>query len=267
MSGHGLPNSNFQGLLQVQLAFQDHLLHGSQEIAGAVRPGRGLDIAGRLAIYHHAYRARLVDAVREGHEHTASWLGAQAFDELAGEFVEHHPSRHPNLRWYAQGFAPWLQTRRPDDRVLAELATLDWALRCAFDGPDAPVLGLADLARVSADEWSRVGFELQPTAARRVFRWNALAIWHALDEDLAPPLERKLEQPVDGLIWRRDLQPHFRSLQPFEAAALNLIGSGIGFGAACEELAARFPEGDAAREVGALLRRWIDDGLLSALTV
>jgi hypothetical protein len=253
-------------LRQIQVAFHDHLLGGSGEIAGAVKSGRGLDIAGRLAIYHHAFRARLVDAVREGHEHTARWLGIEAFDELALAFVERNPSRHSNLRWYAQGFARWLPAQRPQDPALAEMATLDWALRCAFDGPDAPVLGLADLSSVAPDCWAQVGFVLHPTASRRTFRCNTLSIWHALDEDRAPPPVLWLAERVEVLVWRRDLQPHFRSLQPFEAAALDLIAADCGFGATCEGLASRFPGLDVPCEAGALLRRWIDEGLLSTIT-
>ena len=57
------------------------------------------------------------------------------------------------------------------------------------------------------------------------------------------------------LVWRRGEQPHFRSLAPIEAAALDLVARGRSFGEACAALAAAFPEADIAVEAGTMLRR------------
>lgn len=249
-------------LLETQLALQAYLLDEPSDIAHAVSKRGGLDVAVRLGIYREAYRARLIAAVREGHGHTVTWLGDERFDELARSFVDATASRQANLRWYAEGFADWLVSRCPDEPVLAELAALDWSLRCAFDGPDAGQLTLADVARVPAEAWSEATLVVQPSAALRVFRFNTLAIWHAIDADSEVPAPHALEGPIDVLIWRRDLQPHFRSLSAFEAAALRLALEGRSFAATCEQLAARYPGADAASEAGALLRRWIGDGVL-----
>lgn len=253
------------GLLALQSAMQAHLLHGDATIAEAISSGPGIATEHRLRIYHHAYRMRLVDTLRDSFGHTLRYLGDDWFNEAALEHVEAHPSAHPNLRWYGADFPASLQARHPGDPDIAELATLDWALRGAFDGPDAPALTLADLGSVAAEAWARLVLVLHPTTARRRLQHNTLAIWHAIDQDQAPPAAERLSEPTELLVWRRELSPHFRSVGALEARALDMVLDGIGFSAVCECLAAEFPAADLAVEAGALLRRWVDDGLLSAL--
>ena len=97
-----------------------------------MRPG-GIGAARRLAIYHHAYRARLLDTLRDSFGHTRSYLGDEQFDGAARAYIEAHPSCTASLRWYGQGFPAWLRQRWPDDGEIGELAALDRALRAAFD--------------------------------------------------------------------------------------------------------------------------------------
>jgi hypothetical protein len=248
----------------LQAALQAHLLDAPSDIAGALRPG-GIGIARRLGVYHHAYRARLVDALRDSFGHTARYLGDESFETAARGYLREHPSTQPNLRWFGRDFAGWLAEGWPDDPELGELAQLDWALRRAFDGEDAPPLDLAALAAVPPDAWDRALLRWHPSCERLYQRCNTLAIWHALDRDDTPPAPQRLAQPMPVLVWRFGLQPHFRSLAPFEAHAIGLLWNGLTFGAVCEALAQAFAGIDAVAETGLLLRRWIDEGLLAAI--
>jgi hypothetical protein len=179
-------------LAELQAAFQDHLLNGSTGISQAVLANAGLDVARRLNIYHHAYRARLVEALRDSYGHTASYLGDEQFDAVARAYLAAHPSLDPNLRWFGVNFSEWAAAEHAADPELSELAALDWALRRAFDASDATPLALSDLARVPPEAWAHIGFVFHPTCARLVLRHNTLAIWHALDQDAAPPAAEPL---------------------------------------------------------------------------
>lgn len=253
------------GLEDLQLALQRFVLDESSDIAANASSGPGLDAPRRLGIYRFAYRARLADALRGAYGHTATYLGTEAFASLAGAYIDGQPSRHGNLRWYGASFAPWLRLRHPAAPEVAELAALDWALRRAFDGPDSGALSLADLGAISPDAWQAKRLELQPTVERIRLAHNTVALWHALDTDQPPPAAVRLPEESGLLVWRRGLQPSFRSLGRLEGAALDLIAAGSAFGAACEALAASFPGVDIAREAGTLLRRWVDEELLASL--
>lgn len=252
-------------LAQLQTSLQRHVLDGAAGIEASIVAGRGISVERRLHIYRHAYRARLAAALRDSFGHTAAYLGDEWFDADALAFVEAHPSSHASLNAYGSGFAAWLGERHVHDGDIAELAMLDWALRRAFDGADALLLALADLAALAPDAWERIGFALVPTYTRLVLRHNTLALWQALDAELAPPRAEALGAPCELLIWRRGHRPHFRSLGADEAMALTALHAGASFATVCARLAQGSPQCDAAAEAGTLLRRWIDDELIRAV--
>jgi hypothetical protein len=252
-------------LRQLQSAFQRHLLEGDGAFAAAVHAGHGIGVEARLHIYHHAYRARLVDALRDTYGHPAAYLGAPRFDEVAPAFVESHPSRHASLNDYGAEFPAWLGERQAHAPEIGELAQLDWTLRRAFDGPDAQPLDLAALARVEPAAWEHIGLAMVPTLARLSLACNTLALWCALDRDEAPPAPEALPQRTELLVWRRGHEPHFRSLDEAERTLLDALLRGHSFAQACTALAARLPEADTALQAGRLLRRWVDEDLLAAI--
>ncbi|MBA3591094.1 MAG: putative DNA-binding domain-containing protein [Methylibium sp.] len=69
------PTATSIGLEALQGAFQRHLLDEPSDFAGAVAQGGRIGVERRLAIYHNAYRARLIDALRDGYGHTLAYLG------------------------------------------------------------------------------------------------------------------------------------------------------------------------------------------------
>ncbi|MBC7700018.1 DNA-binding domain-containing protein, partial [Aquabacterium sp.] len=229
--------------------------------------------AQRLGIYHHAYRARLQETLRDSFGHTLLYLGDEWFDALSAEFIEAHPSESANLRWYGGAYPDWLAPRLKDaDSALgdhpevAEIARLDWTMRAAFDGVDAPVLSMADVAALAPDDWATVVFKPHPTLALISLRCNTLSLWHALDQEAEVPPVEALPSPMDVVVWRIEERPHFRSVAPIEAAALRAVMQGQAFAAMCGLLAELLPEDEnAAALAGGYLRRWIDEGLLAGL--
>lgn len=275
------------GLGALQARFQAHVLQPSADARSdaladvACAPGVDTDVhasaAQRLGVYHHAYRARLLDTLRDTHSHTLAYLGDDWFDRLAGDFIQAHPSTHANLRWYGQVFADWLaqhlvgpESPAGDHPEVAELARLDWALRDTFDGPDAQPLDPASLAGLSAEAWSTLAFEAHPTARTLRVAHNTLALWTALAHGEAVPPAQPLPEPVDVLVWRQGEQPHFRSLDLAEAQAVAGLLAGLPWARLCEAAqgTSHDPSDDeaaqAAQRAGQWLHRWLREGLLCA---
>lgn len=228
--------------------------------------------ARRLGIYHHAYRARLLETLRDTFAHTLSYLGDAWFDHLAQAYIAQHPSRHANLRWYGETWPDWLDGDRlasagagPHPEV-AELARLDWALRRAFDAPDMPALCAEDLLARTPDQWVTLPLVAQPSLALLSMGCNTLALWHALDQGGDVPLAEVLPDPVSVLVWRHEERPHFRSVSEAEAQALTQLMLGGSFASICDMLAqGSEPSGEDARatDVAAgILRGWLREGLL-----
>ena len=251
-------------LLPLQARFQQHLLgeaDATDLIAGSAER-RALG----LAIYANAYRQRLVEALADAFAKTRLLLGEDAFDNAALAYITANPPTTRNLRWYGITFAAHLRAALPRDPDVAELAQLDWALRNAFDGPDSAVLAAADLSGVPPEAWATLRLMLVPTAELLHFEHNTVAVWQALDDDATtpPPARERGAVGVDWLVWRKELQPHFRSLHPVEAALLRAMQAGAAFAQACEQAQQGrvAVEDDAAALIGGALRQWLDDGVL-----
>jgi len=249
----------------LQAEFAAGVLGGAPAILHALRAHGGRDAAQRFAIYREAYRARLVDALADSFGHSARYLGEDAFRTLALAYVEQHAPHAYSIRWYGATFPAWLRRRPERDAVLAELAALDWALRAAFDSDDARPLEADALAALTPADWARTGFRLHPSFRLLPQRWNTVSIWQAINADASPPAAQALPQAVTLAVWRRALQPHFRTLEADEGSALRALRAGTSFAALCAGLAERRTPEDAARLAGRWLRRWVDEQLLVAL--
>ncbi|WP_295641097.1 DNA-binding domain-containing protein [uncultured Methylibium sp.] len=264
MSAEGRPAS--AALLGMQSLVQQHVI-GTAD-AAALIDGDAAHAAQRLGIYAQAYRLRLIDALADAYAKTRACLGADRFERAALRYIDAQPPTTRSLRWFGDGLADALAGWLPREPAVAELARLDWALRGAFDGPDAPVLDAAALGAVAPEAWGTLKLVLHPTARLLVFEHNTVAVWQALDDDTEPPPLERGDHPVAWLVWRKGLQPHFRSLHPAEAALLQGALGGTGFAASCEHAAARAADDtpdELQLRIGACLRQWADDDLLSAI--
>jgi hypothetical protein len=216
-------------------------------------------------VYRYAYGSRLVEAMRSDHELLHAYLGDEMFDEMGHAYVRAHPSEDPNLRWFSRALPEFLKSAAPysDHPVLSDLAALEKSLNDAFDGKDADVLGLADMAGFAPEVWNELRFKPHPTAARLDLSTNASAIWMALKNDETPPEAIALDEPARLLIWRQDNTPVFRELSAEEAMMWDEAANGIPFGVLCAMLATYDdPDGAAARGAG-YLHGWISAGLLT----
>ncbi len=249
-------------LAHIQERLQAYVLgpvEDSDRVAPLLRDGPGIPRELRLGIYHNAYRARLKEALEYVFERTWAYLGDESFDAACARFIEAHPSTSPNLRDYGAGFPGALREAMHEDPEVAELATMDWNLHVAFDAPDVALLDHAQLSALGEEDWASARFVFHPGMSIAVFEWNTLEIWHALDQERAPPAARRLERPVAHLFWRSRLASRFRSLDEAEFAALRDLVAGTPFAAVCERVP---PE-----QAGAWLRGWIAEELLCGRNV
>lgn len=218
----------------------------------------------RLGIYHAAYRARLLETLRDTFGHTLRLLGDERFDALALAHIEAVPSTRGNLRWFGADWPQGLVDSAGAD--VAELAQLDWALREAFDGPDDTAIGLSDVRSVPPEAWPDTRLRPHATARCLSMRHNTLQRWHALDDGREPPPAEALSEAGWVLVWRRDERPHFRSLSVHEAWTLRALGQGRSWGEVCDGLAETWPELDVAAVAAPCLRRWLTEGVLADVT-
>ncbi len=214
-----------------------------------------------LPVYHFAYRASLVAALRDTFERTHAWLGDHQFDDAARAHIIASPPSSWTMSDFGLGFDRTLDGLYPNDPEVAELAWLDWSMRRAFDGADS---GTLDTNALTDIDWDTAQLHLAPTLVMRTVSTNCAELWRALADDQAPPPAcLLLPAPVALTVWRQDLSPRFLSVGSDEHMALTMAADGVAFGPICEQLVNDDRDAAAVSALaGTMLARWIADGVL-----
>ena len=260
-------NSNSNSFTTLQDQFQNYVLHGDSDILHAVVDGPRLDAQGRLDVYANGYRLRLIEVIDADYPALHVLAGDDLFDRLARAYIAAHPSAFPNARWFGLHLPDFLACNADfgSQPVLAEMATFEWAMGLAFDSMDDPVLAIAELADLPNEAWSTIGFNLRSAVKRIELAWNVPAFWRAVTREEDPPFLEQSPESAPWIVWRRELTTYFRSLEPDEAAALDLIADNGNFADMCETLCNWHEAEEVPVLAMTLLKRWIEEGLISSL--
>ncbi len=230
-----------------------------------VREVPGVDSAQRLGIYHNAYRVRLADVLADSFAKTNLYMGSDTFAQEATEFAVAHPPLTRSLSRYGADFPSFLAARYPDNPELHQLAQLDWDLRTRFDGADHGALTAAALqpdGDAPAPDWLTWQAPLHPSLLMRSVTTNAVALWRAIDGDLEVPEAQHFSEARTLAIWRKELQPHFQTLDAGEAVFIQHLLDGASIESAADVLAGSSTLPDPAL-LGQWLQQWLTDGLLA----
>ncbi|MBK9521594.1 MAG: putative DNA-binding domain-containing protein [Rhodocyclaceae bacterium] len=220
----------------------------------------------------NAYRARLAEALKDNYPVLHLALGDELFDQVAAAYLEQRPSRHRSIRWFGNDLREFLD-QNPDllpHPALADLASMDWALRDAFDAADADVCCAEDLAAIAPEDWPQMTFVLHPSIKLLDLNWRIGPIWHELNEDADAVTEQPEALDHTLLVWRQKLECKWRSLGVAEALALCAAARGASFADICEVLAALdedHAETDPSMLAASLLKQWLADSLLARAAV
>ncbi len=225
--------------------------------------------AERLAVYAFMYRSRLVEALESQFPRLARLLGADAFADLAADYLDDRPSRHPSLRELGRALPGWLAARGPGEPALAPLAALEWARADVYDLADEPIMTLDAPRAFPPDRFGELPLKL--LAAHRFVEVESRteALWDAQAPDAPAPPVSLSAPPAEApgatlLVWRQEIAVYHRAVEAEERAALALVSAGSQFGVICDGLSAAHGVEAAAARAFAWLSSWIADGLLTA---
>jgi hypothetical protein len=256
-------------LRNLQRRFQDYLIDGSNSIEQDIVSSAGALAQHRLATYYNAYRIRLIDALALDYSALAQFLGREAFELMALDYLRQHPSTQPSLRWFGEQLPDWLRRCYQGDNpeLIQELAAYEWAQASVFDATDSPALvQLEDMADFAPDSWPGLAFEFQPALKWLDLNWNVPQIEAAVDNAEELPQPRRSEHPQRWLIWRQQFKIHWRSLEVHEAWALEQACNGANFAAICEGLLEWVDADQIALVAAGFLKQWIGDQLVMRIS-
>lgn len=254
-------------LRRTEHAFQDGLLGGSQDILPALRGNARESADTMFGVYRNAYWARLVEALGNDFPGLKALMGDQAFDRMARAYIAKHPSTHPSIRWAGRTLAEFLACEAPyrDDPWLGDMARFDWALAFAFDAPDAPAAGLADLAGVPPEFWGSIRLRLHPTLDAFRIATPVDAARPQLVENAGVALDRGTRCDRAIVAWRIEYDVKFRAVEPLEYAALRAVQDGATFGEMCELVAQQIDADTAPLRAAQILQGWLEWGMIATV--
>ena len=246
-------------LRDVQASFWRSLHDGEADpaLVEVVVPTPTLDPAARIHVYRTMYFWRLYEVLREDYPKTHEALGDD-FEDLVRGYLARHPSEHPSVRHLGGRLPDFLETdaaarARP---WLADLARLERARVDVFDAPDATPIRPSDLGCVPPEAWADLRFE--PIPALAIVR-SAFPIHDAWSAPADPVAARR----TTARVWRQDFVVFHAAMDEIEDGALSALQAGEPFATVCDVVAEHVGTDAAPAEAGALLVRWIEDGLIA----
>ncbi|MGO9133928.1 MAG: putative DNA-binding domain-containing protein [Methylovirgula sp.] len=258
-------------LASLQSSFQAAILTDEKVVPDEILPSQRLTAADRFGVYWNAYRARLAEFLRNDFPALHAILGDDAFDALAGGYLDANRSHNPNARWFGDALPDFLSRTSPwcESPALADLAAFERALSDAFDAEDSSVLDAAALAGFAAEDQPRICFSFTPSLSVLTLAQGTIDAYSAALEgaDAPAPDNAKAETVA---IWRDAAQDSvYRCLEDDEALALRAAMSDATVDEICGLLSLRDNANGDAIEVAELaavfLGRWFADGLVSGL--
>ncbi|MBN9086718.1 MAG: putative DNA-binding domain-containing protein [Reyranella sp.] len=258
--------ANAGSLGDLQGAFQDYLVLASDAFSGAVRDTRKADRLTLLGVYRDAYFWRLIEVLTTDYPGLMAMCGPADFDHMARAYIAANPSRYRSVRWFGQYLADFLSATAPYKSVpaAAEMACFEWALGEAFDAPDAQPVAAADVMALPAETWGTLAFTPLPSLHRLSLSFEVPQAWQTRNEVEPGDLEvAAAAGPVSWVVWRPDRTTHFRSMEPDEAAMVEVMVEGRTFPEMCEALLPYVGEGRAAARAAGLLRGWVEEGMIA----
>lgn len=256
-------------LEQLQTQLQQYIEGENELIIKQIVNSDDAQAGHRLAAYYNAYRVRLIDAIAVDFPALQHFLGEEDFAWLILDYLKAYPSHYSSVSLVAQDLPQFIASQSHQHKdFLVELAQFEWAQRWVFDQREPPVLfNLEKMAHIAPEHWPNIRIDFVDAMKVLHLHYNVVEYWQAVENQQSPPKPSKSEYPVTWLVWRKDYNPHWRSLDVHEAWALQQAQQGASFQALCEGLCEWIDAEHIALTAAGFLKQWIsDDVTLNIIT-
>ena len=175
------------------------------------------------------------------------------------------------MRHVGRRFADWITGEASVAPHLADLARLEWAHVEVFDAADAEPLRLADLESLPPDEWPALRLQLIPACLVLESAWPVHEIWASADPEADASADTATErapeawtrEPTVIRVWREGFSVSHAAMGPEEQRAFRVLARSEPFAEICAAIEDGLDADTAARQIGAILLRWLEDGLIA----
>ena len=220
----------------------------------------------RLDIYRRGYEARLVECLADDYPVLKRALGVDAFESLCRRYVEHHPSRSPNLNRFGGQMAAFcrdeLEGPASKRAFATDLASLEWAIVEVIHAPRSEPLTLERFSQVPPDGWGGACLEANTAFRLLELEYPVNAYFQAVLDGAdpvapGPAWSATLVYRSGTTIWRTDL-----AAPAFEVLSGLVAGETLAASLSRAEVElAKLDPAEASGRVARWFREWVADGL------
>lgn len=250
-------------LNELQSQFLHSLLADSEDVDPDIR-ANGLSPKCRLQIYRNNFTGVLIDALRSIYPKIVKIVGDAFFNHAADCYLHAYPSVSGDLRNYGKHFAEFISNFAPAQTLsyLPDIARLEWIYHEIFHAAEAPSLNLAELSKISADQYDRIYFYLHPACRLISSDFPLLQIWQLCEHEKNEIVDLN-SGGIYLLVARRALEIYFDPITAAEFTFLQALQTNKFFSDACALALEKIPNFD----VSACLKKRILDGTIIGFTV
>ncbi len=230
-------------------------------------PSKTLTPLERIGVYSSMYPLRMRSALSVDYPVLKETLGEHHFNHLVDEYVQVHPSRHPNLNQLGRHLPVYLKSRKDmeDNQFLAELAELELAITYAFDAAESPPLSVDDLTGLPPERWADAIFHPIEALQLRAFRFPVNRHFQAVRDEKPPPLRRRAQSYV--AIYRRDYRVWRSGMDRSQYRMLRLLTEGKSVGEALMKEASGSDIQTLAAQLRNWFRDWVEQGFFTRIEI
>ena len=185
---------------------------GSVTRGEIVLPNDRMTPTARLQVYSGGYFTRLKEVLETDYKVLLRAMGDHSFFHLALDYVDRHPSRHPNLSRFGKQLPDFIATRRglANRAFLRDLARLECAMVDSFNAPEFTPLDTSSLGQLTQEQWNDAVLQVNPSVHLLRSSYPVNTYLQAVLDDEEPELpDRQTKHLVvyrkDDRVWRLNL--------------------------------------------------------------
>jgi hypothetical protein len=200
-----------------------------------------------IDVYRNNYCGNLNAALAGAYPVIEQLVGKDFFRLLTRQFIGQHPSRSGNLHHYGEEMASFVAAFESARGLvyLADIASLEWACHCSYFAPDAGVLDIGRLSRISQEHYPSLVLLTHPACHVVRSNYPIADIWHAHQPGAPGDFHIDLDSgPCIALVSRKDDVVVVGEMTQADAAWLQSIQAGAPLGTATDATLERYPEFD-----------------------
>lgn len=233
------------------------------DVDDLVLPSRTLQPAQRVGVYHGMYMLRMIEALGEDYPAIVQYVGEHAFEHLADDYVQQHPSSSYTLNRLGDQFPEFLASSSMRRKIfLADLARFELAMTDVFDEAEAAPLDANAIGSVAPEDLESLRFTPIPALRLLAFTYDVDSAFQAFrDGEQIHPVRRKSWVAIH----RRDYSVYRMPLTEQAFVFLRALAAGETIGAALARFHRRFRRLPEQHELFTWFRDWSAAGLFASM--